>query len=314
MDAVFYWLINMTIAGTVSGLIVLCVRAIKKIPRRAAAVMWLIPLIRAWIPVSVAGRYNLNSLLTLFHGKTVSVGNFASMTNFAGVAEFYFPLTFPGGVRIYNVNGDLIAVEQSVWSRAFSIGFTVWAAVAAALLLTMTVIYLVTVRELKDAVPLRDNICLSDKISSPAVYGIFRPRIILPSEYKDKDIKYIVMHETAHVRHGDNLWRVIGFVTAALHWFNPLSWVFLKYALSDLELACDERVLKKLVDGERKEYALALVDAAKPKNVFVSAFGGAKLRTRVENVLSYKKMSVVSCIGLAALIAAIAYILLTNAA
>ena len=315
MDGLFYWLINMSIAGTAAGLIVLLIRSVKRLPRRAAALMWLFPMIRAVIPVSVAGKYNLNSLLALFRGKTVYfTGPFITAANHVSFAESYFPLTFPGEIRAINVNGNYITVGRSVWSRVFSVGFIVWAVVAAALILTMAVIYFMTVRELKDAVLLRDNVYLSDKITSPAVYGIFRPRIILPAEYKDKEINYIIMHETAHIRHGDNFWRMLGFLVAAIHWFDPLAWIFLKVGLSDLELACDERVLKKLDADGRKQYALALVDAARPKNVFVSAFGGAKLRTRVENVLSYRKMSAAACVGLAALVAAVAYVLLTNAA
>ena len=316
MNAVFYWTVNMSIAGTVAGLCVLAVRAIKKIPRRAAAVMWLIPLIRAWIPVSIAGKYNLNSLLALFRGKVLYVPDSKILTayNSIGVAEGYFPLTFPDDVKVVTEDGMTVWVEGGAISRILGACFIVWAIVAAALLITFGVIYFTTLRELRDAERLEGNVYISDKIRSPAVYGVFRPRIILPAEYRDKDNEYVLLHERAHVRHGDNLWRLIGFVTAAVHWFNPLAWLFLKAALSDLELACDERVLKDLGEDGRKKYALALVDAARPKNVFVSAFGGAKLRTRVENVLSYKRISVLSAVGLAALIAAVAYVLLTNAA
>ena len=126
----------------------------------------------------------------------------------------------------------------------------------------------------------------------------------------------ILMHEQAHARHMDNLWRVIAFVTAAVHWFNPLAWVFLKVALADLELYCDERVLCRLGNEERRTYARALVDsaqAAQGKNVFASAFGGARIRVRLDRILNYRRLSLFSSVAFALLICAIAFVLLTNA-
>ena len=122
------------------------------------------------------------------------------------------------------------------------------------------------------------------------------------------------MHEAIHVRRGDNLWRLIGFTVAAVHWFNPMSWVFLKFFLTDLELACDEAAASRIDEGERKEYAAALLRCAAGGDVFASAFGGAKIRTRIEHVLSFRRMTAVSAVGSAVLAAVIAYVLLTNAA
>ncbi len=107
---------------------------------------------------------------------------------------------------------------------------------------------------------------------------------------------------------------MIAFCAAALHWFNPLAWVFLKLYLSDVELACDESVLSKLSEEDQKRYAHALLNAQKSRTVFASAFGGARLRTRIERIVSFRKMTVVSVVGFGILTCAIAYILLTNAA
>ena len=145
------------------------------------------------------------------------------------------------------------------------------------------------------------------------VLWIIRPRIILPFSYPEKDMKYILLHEKTHIRRLDNLWRLFGFLAAAIHWFNPLSWVYLKVFLSDLELACDETAISKCSSEDRKEYAHTLLNCTQSKSVFVSAFGGAKVRTRIENILSQKPMTVVSSIGFAALVTAIIFSLLTNA-
>ena len=103
-------------------------------------------------------------------------------------------------------------------------------------------------------------------------------------------------------------------MTVCVHWFNPLAWLFLKLLFADLELACDEAVLRKCNAEQRKEYAHTLLSAVERTNVFASSFGGAKIRMRVENILSYKKLSALSATGMVALLIAIAYILLTNAA
>ena len=219
------------------------------------------------------------------------------MTNAVMAANTYFPIT-------YKVN---------ILDSIFRVASVIWIIVALAVLLMLTVTYITTIYEIKDSIHLRDNIYLSEKIISPAVYGIVKPKIILPASYKDRDIGYIVQHETAHIRGLDNLWRMIAFAAAAVHWFNPLCWLFLNKFLADLELACDERVVAKLGVDRVKDYASALLDSRRGVTVFASAFGGAKIRTRIENILSFKKLTWLSLTVFIALISVIFYVLLTNA-
>ena len=200
-----------------------------------------------------------------------------------------------------------------ILEKVFDVASVIWVIVLFAILLTLAVIYLTTLHEMKDAVPLRDHIYLSDKIISPAVYGMIKPRIILPMSYKDKDIELIILHEKMHIRRADNLWRILAFLIVAAHWFNPLCWIFLKLFLEDLELSCDERVLAKLDDHRVKEYAHSLLESRQNVTIFASAFGGAKIRTRIENILSFKKMTWLSLTVFLSLIATIFYVLLTNA-
>ena len=140
-----------------------------------------------------------------------------------------------------------------------------------------------------------------------------KPKIILPASYKDSDIELIVLHEITHIRSLDNLWRIIAFVIVAVHWFNPFSWLFLKGFLADLELSCDERVLTRIGSDRAKDYASSLLESRQAVTVFASAFGGAKIRTRIENILSFKKLTWLSLTVFIALIGAIFYALLTNA-
>ena len=123
----------------------------------------------------------------------------------------------------------------------------------------------------------------------------------------------MLLHERTHKKRGDNLWRMLAFITASVHWFNPFAWVLLRSYLSAAELACDEAVLAKCGEERKKAYALALVSSEEKKTFFTSAFGGAKIRVRIENILSYKKLSALSAVGFTALVLVIMYTLLTNA-
>lgn len=121
------------------------------------------------------------------------------------------------------------------------------------------------------------------------------------------------MHEQAHAKRGDNFFRIAALILVCIHWFNPFAWLFLRIFYSDIELACDEAVLSKCNENQKKEYAHALLSSIEKSNVFAASFGGAKIRIRIENILSYRKISVFSMIGFTVLLISIAWVLLTNA-
>lgn len=205
-----------------------------------------------------------------------------------------------------------VVYKKDVFADIFGITSIVWAVVAAAIAITLFTLYFTTVIELKDAKRANGNVFVSEKVTTAAVYGIFRPRIILPANYAVRDIDAVLEHERTHIKSGDNLWRVLAFLCAAVHWFNPLAWLFLKKFTEDIEFACDEKVLRGKSVEEQKRYASALLNCAESRSLFSSAFGGAKVRVRIERILSYKKMSVLASLGLCALAAALTVLLLTN--
>ncbi len=299
---IFYWVFNMSLTASLMGCLVLLLRMIKAIPRRIFIFLWLVPFVRMCVPIGLGNPYSLMSLLTRFTGKTVEVWKPAEgpgmyFTNMVQAAESYSPVVY----------------KVWIYETLFNVGAFVWIVGALAVLIVLAVLYRSTIKEMRDAVPLKENVYLSEKIEGPAVYGIFRPRIVLPASSAGRDLRYILAHEETHIRRGDNLWRLLGFFAAAVHWFNPLSWVFLKAFLADLELACDEKAVAALNEPERREYAAMLLDCAESRNVFASAFGGAKIRTRIENVLSFKRMTGAAVICLSAFTAAIIVTLITNA-
>ena len=302
LGEIFYWIFNMSIAATICVMPLLLLRLIKKIPRRIFIWLWLVPFIRMCIPVGISSKYGIMALLSKFTTKTVTIvqiGDDSALTmmNHVMGANSYFPITYK-----VNLLEDL-----------FNIASVVWLVVALAAILALAIIYFVTLGEVRDAKKLKNNIYISDKIKTPAVYGIIKPKIILPIEYQESELNYILMHENAHIKRKDNLVRLLAFIFVCLHWFNPFAWLLLKLLYSDIELTCDESVLSNCNETERKEYAYTLLSTAEKTNVFAASFGGSKIRIRIENILSYKKISYFSIAVFSTLIMAICYILLTNA-
>jgi beta-lactamase regulating signal transducer with metallopeptidase domain len=318
MDVVFYWLLNMSILATAVGIIVLLIRKIRPIPRRVIVILWAIPLVRFWVPFGFSSKYSLLSLLPRYAVRTVPITELVALPAQGQGFLDVFPSEKP--VAMTNIGRWAISYRPMTYkvdllADVFDYASFVWAVIAAAVLITLTLIYFVTKAELRGAKRMYDNVYSSQKITSPAVYGILRPRIIIPEHLRDAEgLDLILLHEKRHIRRGDNFWRLLAFITAAIHWFNPFVWIFLKCFLSDVELACDESALAKLPREKQKAYALELLNVQQSKTVFASAFGGAKIRTRIEHIISYKKMTVFSALLFAAFVAAVAYMLLTNAA
>ena len=302
LGEIFYWVFNMSITASVTGLVVLILTRIRLFPRKAAVWLWAIPFLRMTLPVGMSVEYSLMTLMSELGTKTVTVYEEVKVPlttmNHIGAAATYFPITY----------------EVNLLEELFNTAGVIWLAVSIAVLLTVTVIYITTLCELRGAVHLRENVYISEKITSPAVYGIFRPRVILPAAYADRDNELVLLHERMHIRHLDNLWRLAALIITSFHWFNPLSWVFLRCLLSDIELSCDARVLSRIGGDRAKEYALTLIEAKRGRTVFASAFGGARIRTRIENILSFRKMTALSFWAFSMLLAVVFYILMTNAA
>jgi len=303
LSAIFYWVLNMSVIGGITGLIVALLGKIPKFPRFAAFLLWGLPLIRLWFPIGIANSFSLLNLISNYATKTVVIWEGVprtpafTMTNSIQAAERYFPVVY----------------KTDLLKNIFEVASGIWAIIAVAAILTSVALYVLTKRELRDAQYLRDNIWTSDKITSPAVYGIFKPKIIVPSWIAEQDMPFILAHESVHIRRRDNLWRVVAVITACVHWFNPLSWIFLRWFFADMELACDTKALSNLGEDEAKDYATVLLTYASGKSYFASAFGGAKTRVRIENILSYKKLTLLSTLSLSALISAVAFVLITNA-
>lgn len=300
---IFYWVFNMSIVATVTGFVIMLLRLTKPLPKRMVFVLWTIPFIRFVVPIGIGSKYSLMQLLNDLSVKTVVVyesrlvpSTQLSMTNSIQYAKAYFPITYKT-----NLLEDIFNISSMVWIT-FALFFAV----------ILIFVYIKTMLNTKSVVHLKDNVYVSKKASHPAVYGIINPKIIIPEFCKD-DIETILSHEKAHIKRCDNLWRAVSLITAVLHWFNPFVWLFLKCFLEDMELSCDETVIKNMSVDQKKVYAHSLLNTAEKRMLFSSPFGGANLSSRIENVLSYKKLSLFSSVCFVILSCMIFYTLLTNA-
>lgn len=303
----FYWVGNMSLAASVSGLLIILIGRLFRIPARIRYPLWAVVGVRFLVPIGIGYRYSLMGLFKHFAGWMVTVqpGSLpegSSMLNMVGAAESYFPIVY----------------KTRMLARFFTVSALIWVAVMLLFLLAAIYIYRKSLREVRDAAYRKGRVYVSEKLDSPAVFGIFRPRILLPDfmlrqgEQSDDFLQLVLQHETVHIRRGDNFFRLLAVAICCIHWFNPFSWLFLKRFLEDMELSCDEAVLRKCGEEQKETYAEALLFYAEKKSVFASAFGGAKIKTRMEQILSYRRLTVASAGVLTVFTVVVMIILLTN--
>ena len=165
------------------------------------------------------------------------------------------------------------------------------------------------------AVRLEGNLYQSERVSSPFVLGLFRPRIYLPFGLEGGQLPYVVSHERAHITRKDHWWKAMGFLLLAVYWFNPLLWLAYGLLCRDIELACDEKVIRTLGVEGRAGYAQALLSCSIPRRRIAAcplAFGEVEVRKRVKSVLCYRKPAFWVIVAAVAACIAVAVIFLTD--
>jgi len=206
---------------------------------------------------------------------------------------------------------DVMITEENVsFLKGLSfVASVLWPVGVAVMLLYAGISYLRIRRKTKEAVHLKDNIWLCDRVASPFILGMFRPQIILPSSITPEEAEHVIAHEQAHLKRFDHFWKPLGFVLLSVYWFNPVLWIAYIFLCKDIELACDERVIRRMNTEEIKSYSSTLLSysiSRKMISVCPLAFGEVHVKKRIKNVLNYKKpafwvivLAVVSCITVA---------------
>ena len=304
MSGIFLKLLNLSISASWLVLVVLALRLVlKRAPKWVNVLLWGMVALRLMLPFSIESALSL-----IPSAETVS----------PEVVQFDPAPTITSGVTIIDnaVNPSLsesfaaapLASVNPLYVWTYLAGW-VWLIGLAAMLLYALVSYLRLRRRVSASIPLRENIYVCDEVPSPFILGIVHPRIYLPSALDEAQRGSVLSHERAHLARRDHWWKPLGFALLAVYWFNPLLWLAYTLLCRDIELACDERVLRGMDAGQVKDYSSALLACSVPRRMLAAcplAFGEVGVGERVKNALRYKKpafwvvaASVIVCIVVA---------------
>ncbi len=309
MDDVFLKLVNLSISASWLILAVLVLRVVlKKAPK------WVMPLLWGVVALRLVCLFSIESALSLIPSAETIPSEIVTETREPVLYEqatldIVTNPTLPSAAEVP------VGVSRQQAQVDFNIYSVLWFAGMAALLVHALVSAEKLKRKLATAILLRDNIYESEFVDSPFVFGVVKPNIYLPMHMDEGTAAYVIAHERAHLARRDHWWKVLGYLVLALHWFNPLVWVAYILFCRDIELACDEKVVKGLDGAARADYSQALLSCAAPKRAVAAcplAFGEGNIKMRVKSALHYKKPAfwVAAAAVLAVVIVAVCF--LTN--
>ena len=313
-------LFNMSLTASVAIVLVILLRLLlKKAPKVISYALWGVVLFRLLCPVSIGSNF---SVYNLFDAPAQESGTITSVIEYvpSNIVHTEYPsvaLPVPGISDVINealpqgqeqLVADPLEAPMSFATYAWMIGVLVMA-------IYSIVSYIRLRRKLSVVVPLRDNIFIADDIKSPFVVGLFRPKIYLPCNLGDKEQEYIILHEQHHIKRLDHVMKALAFLALAIHWFNPLVWVAFILASKDMEMSCDEAVIRK-VDGDvRADYSASLLTLATGRRIIAGtplAFGEGDTKGRINNLSKWKKPAVWVVLIAVVACAVLAVTVLTN--
>lgn len=314
LQTVFSTVLNMSITASIAILVILLARIVlKRTPKIFSYALWAVVLFRLLCPVSLTSGF---SLMGLVSAPTTETGRIE-----------YVSLNEPTTERpTITVDIPASALNQTTDNRvepsidevvaADSIDFPVtivsivWICGVAAMLVFHILQLMRLRRKLIGSIPLHNNIYLADYIPTPFVMGLIHPKIYLPSAMPEAEQSYIIQHEKHHIRRCDHIIKLLAFVAVCIHWFNPLVWLAFALSSKDMEMSCDEAVMKQMDRDIRADYSSSLLQFSTGKRVIVGtplAFGEGETRERIVNIMRYKKptimmvvLAAIVCVGLTA--------------
>lgn len=308
MSEIFLSVVNMSISASWIVLAVLVLRfVLKKAPKWITVLLWGIVAIRLVCPFSIESAISLMpSAQTIMKTPDAPRPHFESGVTIVDnqVNEYLQGHYFEGVTRPTGHFVDIMTILAIVWI------------VGVVVLLAYTIIsYLRVKNKAGTAVLLRDNIFQSENVVSPFVFGVVKPKIYLPFHISEQDMQYVIAHENAHVSRKDHWWKPLGFLLLAIHWFNPLIWLGYMLLCRDIELACDEKVVKEMNAEQKADYSQALLTCSVNRRIIAAcplAFGEVNVKDRVKSVLHYKKPAFWIVVAAVVLSVVVAVCFLTN--
>ena len=309
MSELFLKIVNMSISASWVVIAVLTLRfCLKKAPKWVNVLLWGIVAVRMVFPFSI------ESVLSLIpSAETISPSIMMEQS----------PSVQTGAPALNHVINPVISGSFTPAPGASANPLQIWIPVLAgiwlfgiaALFLYSAVSYWRLRRKVCEAVILRGNIYQSEKVCSPFVLGIIKPKIYLPYHMDSREMDHVIAHEQTHIRRKDHLWKPLGFLLLTIHWFNPLMWLSYILLCRDIELACDEKVIRKMSNEQRADYTQALVACSVDRRLITAcplAFGEIGVKERVKSVMNYKKPAFWIVLASVIVCAVIAVCFLTN--
>lgn len=262
--------------------------ALCKVPKIYSYALWSVVLFRLLCPISFSSKWNILQMISNHDGSTKYIpSNIGFMANpqvntGISVVDSSINASLPAATPYASVNPmQLLQFELTY----------LWFLGVLILLIYGLMSFLQLKVSLRTALRLKHNIYESDQLTSPFVLGFFKPRIYLPVGLSEKEKRYIIEHEQTHIRRFDPLIKLVAFFTLSIHWFNPLVWISFIWMTKDMEMSCDEYVIKKLGIDSKKEYSTTLLSLATKNSQFMTvplAFGESTIKTRIQNILHYR--------------------------
>ena len=309
MSELFLKIVNMSISASWVVIAVLALRfCLKKAPKWVNVLLWGIVAARMVFPFSI------ESVLSLIpSAETISPTVMMEQT----------PSVQTGVPALNHVINPVISGSFTPAPGASANPLQIWIPVLAgiwlfgiaALFLYSAVSYWRLRRKVCEAVILRGNIYQSEKVCTPFVLGIIKPKIYLPYHMDSREMDHVIAHEQTHIRRKDHWWKPLGFLLLTIHWFNPLMWLSYVLLCRDIELACDEKVIGKMGNAQRADYTQALVACSVDRRLIAAcplAFGEIGVKERVKSVMNYKKPAFWIVLASVIVCAVIAVCFLTN--
>ena len=295
LQVVFTTVLNMSITASFVAIGVIIARLmLKKMPRIFSYALWSAVLIRLVFPVSFTSTFSF--LTVIKPGTQQTTGALAYVPYNMGLMQT------PGiDVGVDSTNKVVnISLPQAVQTASvnpmqivMAILSIVWVVGVALLIIYSIISYLKVINNVKTSTLVRDEIFETDRIVTPFVCGFIKPKIYIPTDISQSEVPYILAHERVHIKRLDYLLKPFAFLVLSVHWFNPLMWLSFFLMSKDLEMSCDESVLKLFGDETRANYSKSLLALATGKRQLISgsplAFGESNTQARIKNVLSYKQ-------------------------
>ena len=285
MEAVFVKLLNLSIQASLLIVVIMLLRVmLRKSPKWVRCLLWGLVAVRLVFPFSIESSYSLAPSSELVEINTYAKNDTDVMTqaqafDYDGYEE-----------HIYHVEDTVVTKNRSI--EPVKLLSLVWLIGMIGLALYAIASYLNIWKCIRLSINTQENIYLCDRIASPFIFGILRPCIYLPSQITEEQKESVIAHEKAHLKRLDHLWKPLGYLLLMIYWFNPLCWVAYFLLCKDIELACDERVIKHMSMEQKKCYSKVLLSFSESGKMMTAcplAFGEVGVKERVKSILDYKK-------------------------